>query len=43
LNNNDDFRVIELNTILKSLNESEEDELMDVITMTISKSGEILF
>lgn len=43
LNKNDDVRLFELNEILKSLSESEEDELIDVITMTITRPGEILF
>lgn len=41
--NNNDLRLVELNNLLQSLNKNEEDELMDVITMTLTKPGEILY
>lgn len=43
LNNNNDIRLIKLNNLLKSLNESEEDELLDVITITMTNPSGILY
>ena len=43
LSNNDDSRLIELNQTLRSLSKIEEDELMDIITMTMSRPAEILY
>lgn len=42
LSENNDIRLVELNEILKSLSTSEEDELIDVITVTFTRPGEIL-
>jgi tRNA A37 N6-isopentenylltransferase MiaA len=42
LNKNDDQRLIELNSLLNSLTKDEEDELIDVITVSMSNPGEVL-
>lgn len=42
LSKNNDDKLIEINQILKSLNKDEEDELMDVIIMTMMKPGDII-
>jgi len=43
LSKNNDPRLIKINETLKSLNKDKEDELMDVIIMTMVKPSEILF
>ena len=42
LSKNNDPRLIEINDLLKSLNKDEEDELMDVIIITMTKPSEII-
>ena len=43
LSKNDDERLVELNKILESLSKDEEDELMDVVTASMSRPGDVLF
>lgn len=40
---NDDSRLVELNKILKTLTKLEEDELIEVVTMSVTRPGDILF
>ena len=43
LSKNDDERLVEINSLLRSLSKDEEDELMDVITVSMSRPGDVLF
>jgi hypothetical protein len=42
LSKNNDNKLIEINESLKSLNKDDEEELMDVIIMTMMKPGDII-
>lgn len=43
LNKNDDQRLAELNSLLSQLTHTEEDELLDVITKSLSNPGKVLY